>query len=100
MFVNYDGRIARDITGDFFLSLFVDEASKAANIYIVSSSHVALYNIEKGFYGCGNIRFVDTGFVSNLIDYVSFCHRNWFLISRFFGSANLGAVRSNPKLIY
>lgn len=74
MLVNHDGCVARYVAGDFFLSLFVDEAAEAAHIYIVTSSHVSLYYIKECFHRGRNIGFVDTCFVCNLIDDVSFSH--------------------------
>jgi hypothetical protein len=74
MLINNDGRIAGDVTGDFFLPLFIDEASETSNIDIMPRSHVALHYIKKCFYRGGDICFIDTCFVGNLIDYVSFGH--------------------------
>ena len=78
MLFNDDGSIARDIAGYFLLSLFINKTSEATHIDVVPGGHIALNNIEERFYGGGNICFVDSGLVSNLVDYVSFCHRVWF----------------------
>jgi hypothetical protein len=72
--VNNNGRIARDVAGDFFLSLFIDKAAEPSHIDIVTSGHIALYYIKECFYRGRNICFIDTCFVCNLVDDVGFSH--------------------------
>lgn len=37
MLIDHDGSVARNIACNFLLSFFIDEASKATNIYIMSA---------------------------------------------------------------
>ena len=74
MLFDYDCSIARNIAGNFFLSFFVDETSKATNVNIMSARHGIFYNGKEGFYGCGNICFVDAGLFCDLINNVCFRH--------------------------
>lgn len=74
MFVDDDGRISGNVTGNFFLTLFIDEASESTDINIMSIAHVGLHHGKECFYRCGNITFVYTSFLSDLIDDVCFGH--------------------------
>lgn len=74
MFVDYDGSIAGNITGDLLLALLVDEASKTANINIVSAGHGILNNRKEGLHRSSNICLVNAGLFCNLIDYICFRH--------------------------
>ena len=72
--VNDDGRITRNVTRNFFLSLFIDETSETANINIMSGGHGVFYNGKECFYGRGYIRLVDASLFCNLINNVCFRH--------------------------
>ena len=74
MLINYDGRVARNVARNFFLSLFIDETSETTNIDIMTAGHGIFYNGKECFYGCGDIGFVDAGLLRNLIDNVCFRH--------------------------
>lgn len=77
--IDDDGRVARNVTGNLFLSLLVNEAAKSTHIYVMARSHVGFYNVEKCFYRCRNIGFIDSGLVCNLIDYVCLGHVLYYL---------------------
>ena len=70
MLVNDNGGIARNISGDLFLSLFVDKASKATHINIVSIAHIGFHNGEERLNGGRHIALVYTCFFCNLVDNV------------------------------
>lgn len=89
MFINNDGRISRNVAGNFFLAFFVYKAAKSANINIVATRHRILNNGKEGFYGGCYIGFIDACLVSDLIDYVCFRH----------GSGVLGLDFGRTKLI-
>ena len=72
--IDHDGSIARDISGDFLLSFLVDEASKATDVDILSARHRRFNNTEECFHGCRNIGLVNSGFFSDLGDYVCLGH--------------------------
>jgi hypothetical protein len=74
VFINYDGSVARDIAGNFLLSFLVDKASKATDIDILSAGHRGFDDTEECFYGRRNIGFVNSGFFSDLGDYVCLGH--------------------------
>ena len=74
MLINYNGGIAGNIASNFLLSFLIDEASKATNIDIMSARHGIFYNGKEGFDRCGNVRFIDAGFLCNLIYNVCFRH--------------------------
>jgi len=75
MLINHDGRIARNISGDFFLSFLIDKATETSNINIMAVGHVGLNNIEEGLDGSGHIGLVDSCFLRDLVDYVCFGHK-------------------------
>lgn len=74
MLIDYDGRITRDVTGNLFLSLLIDETAETANVDVVAISHIRFHNVKKCFYGGRNICFVNSGFFCDLINYVCFGH--------------------------
>jgi hypothetical protein len=74
MLLNNNGSVTGYVAGDFFLALFVDETSKPSHVNILTSGHIALYDVKKCFHRGRDIRFVDASFVCNLIDDVSFSH--------------------------
>lgn len=78
MFINNNSGITRDIACYFFLSLFVDETTKATHIDIVSGGHIGFYDAKKCLYRSRNICFVDSGAVSDLVDDVSFSHSKYY----------------------
>lgn len=74
MFVNNNSGVARNIAGNFFLSLLINKTSKTTNVNIMTAGHIGFNNVEKSLYGCGDICLVDPGFFCDLIDYVCFGH--------------------------
>lgn len=68
MLVNNNGCIARNISGDFFLSLFVHKTSKSTHINIMAIAHVGLYNGKESLNRSGYVTFVDSGLVCDLVD--------------------------------
>lgn len=78
MLINYNGRVAGDVARNLLLSFLINKTAEAAHINIVAGSHVAFNNVEERFYRCRYISFVDSGFFSDLIDYVSFSHGTIF----------------------
>lgn len=74
MLFYYNGRIAGDVAGDFFLSFLVDKTSKTPYINVLATGHRGFDDAKKSFYRSGNIGFVNAGFVSNLVDNVCFGH--------------------------
>jgi hypothetical protein len=76
MLINYNGRVARDVTGNFLFSFLVDKAAEPAHINVMPVGHVGLHNVEKSFNGSGNIRFIDAGLFCYLVNYVCLSHGN------------------------
>lgn len=74
MLVNNNSRVAGDITGNFFLSLLINKASESANVDVVATSHVCLYDVKECFNRSRNICLIDSCFFCDLIDYVCFGH--------------------------
>ena len=74
MLIDNDSRIAGNVSGNFFLSLFIDETSESANINIMAARHGIFYNRKEGFYRGCNIGFIDAGLLCDLIDNVCFRH--------------------------
>ena len=75
MFLNHDSRVAGDVAGNFLLSFFVNETAEAPHINIMAVRHVGFYNIEEGLNGSGDIGFVDSCFLCDLVDNVCFGHK-------------------------
>jgi hypothetical protein len=87
VFIDDDCGIARDITRNFFLSLFIDKAAKSANINIMTARHGVLYDGEEGFNRRSDIGFVNARLVCNLVDNVCFrhvagCLKAWFKVGK------------------
>jgi len=74
MLIDDNGRIARNVTGNFFLSFLINEAAKPSNVDVMTTGHVRLNDIKKCFNGSRNICLIDTCFFCDLIDYVCFGH--------------------------
>lgn len=74
MLINDDGSVAGNISGNFLLALFINEAAEPTHINVMARSHVGFYDVKKSFNGGGNISFIDSGFLCNLIDNVCFGH--------------------------
>ena len=72
--IDDDGGIAGDISGDFLLSLFINEASKSADVDILAAGHRSFDNAEECFYGRRNIGLINSGFFSDLGDNVCLGH--------------------------
>ena len=75
MLIDNDGCIAGNIARDFFLALFINEASEPPYINVVTIAHVALDDREKRFYSVCYIGFVDACIDTDLVDDVCFGHR-------------------------
>jgi hypothetical protein len=74
MLVYDDGRVARNVARNFFLSLLIDKAPESPDIDIMSSGHGVLNNGKERFDGCGHICLVNAGFFSDLVNNVCFRH--------------------------
>ena len=74
MFINDDGRVARNIARYFLLPLFIDKTSEAPNINIMPCGHGVFYNGKECFHGGGDISLVDACLLRNLINNVCFRH--------------------------
>jgi len=74
MFVNYQCRVAGDISSNFLFSLFIDETAKSSYIYILSACHGRFYDVEEGLYRCRYICFVYTCLFRDFVDDVRFSH--------------------------
>lgn len=91
MLIDDDRRVARDVTGDLFLTLLVDETSETPHINVMSVAHVRFHDGEESLNGVRYITFVNSGLVSDLVDDVGFGHRRRGLGFLFFRAANLNA---------
>ena len=81
MLIDDDGRIARNIPGNFLLSLLINKTSKASHINIVPIRHVGFNNTKECFYRCRNICFVDAGLFCDLVNDVCFGHGDKILMA-------------------
>lgn len=66
MFVNNDSGIARNVARYLFLSFLVHKAAKSTDVDVLPGRHGCFYNVEKSFNGMRDIRFVYSGFFSDL----------------------------------
>ena len=87
--VNHNSRVTGDIAGNFFLSLFVDKASKSTDVDILSAGHRSFNNTEESFHRGGNIGLVNSGFFSDLVDNVCLGHVIGFLGCLFFSGRQI-----------
>jgi hypothetical protein len=87
--VDYQGCVARDVSGNFLLSLFIDEAAKTADVNVLSVGHVGFDNTEECFYRCRHIGFINSGLFCDFVNYISFGH------DRIFKSKNFGDGKFN-----
>ena len=87
--VNNQGSISGDVSGNLLFSLFVDKASEAADVNVVTIRHRTLYYTEKCFHGRCYISFVNSGLFSDLVNNICFGHCLVILGQIFFGRANL-----------
>ena len=74
MLIDNDRGIAGNVSGNFFLSLFIDETSESTNIDIMAAGHGIFYNGKEGFNRGSDICFIDAGLLCDLIDNVCFRH--------------------------
>lgn len=90
MLIDHQCRISGNISRNFLLALFINEASETANIYVASIGHGTFHHTEKCFYRCSHIRLVYSGLFSNLVDNICFGHCLCiFIRQKFNGRANL-----------
>jgi len=76
MLINHDGRVTRNITGNFFLSFLIDETTKTSNINIMTVGHISLNNIEEGSTEAVTSDLSIPVFSEIWFDYVGLVHRN------------------------
>lgn len=73
---NYNWFFGRDISSDFFGTLFYYKASETAQVDVIAVSERLSYGVHKcfnsGLYG----HFFYSGLISNLRYYICFCHIN------------------------
>lgn len=74
MLIDHDGGIPRNVPGNFFLTLLVDETSEAAHVDIMTVRHVGFHNVEECLHARSHIGFIDAGFLCDLIDNISLRH--------------------------
>ena len=74
MFIDNQGRVARDISGYLFLSLLINKASKTPDVDVIAIRHGGFHNAEEGFHRCSNISFVNSGLFSDFVNDVCFRH--------------------------
>ena len=74
MLINDNSGVAGNITGDFFLSLLINETTETSNINIMAIGHVSFNNIEEGFDRSGYVGLIDSCFFGYLINYICFGH--------------------------
>lgn len=74
MFIYYQGGVARDVSGNFFLSLLIDKATKTPNVDVIAIRHGGFHNAEEGFHRCSHISFVNSGLFSDFVNDVCFRH--------------------------
>lgn len=74
MFIYYQGGIAGDIPGNFFLSLLIDKAAKTSDVDVIAIRHGGFHNAEEGFHRCSYISFVNSGLFSDFVNDVCFRH--------------------------
>jgi hypothetical protein len=78
--INNQGGVARNVSGNLFLSFLVDETPKTTNVNVVSIRHRALYDAKECLNRCCYIRFVNSCLFCDFINNVCFGHCVIFLV--------------------